>query len=393
MVRCEPSTTRTPVFTLERDAIRALLIDDDQGDFEFTRALMSQIARPKITLEWVSTFEEGVDALSDNEYDLFFVDYFLEDRTGLDLLREARRRGVKAPMIMLTGRGSHDVDIEAMRAGAADYLIKGKIEPDNVERAVRYALDRADAQAALLDSEEKHRSMFDHLPIGLYRCSANGGFMDANPALVRILGHPNPEALAQGYASHFFVNPTDVERFKVQLEQFGVVRGFASQLRRVDGTAVKIRNTARTHRGPDGHIAYIEGAVEDVSTSLQAGGVERQAARYDQLLSVIDNGVVFVTTDGAIIDANPLLLTELGYDAAELNGSDVSSLFADEDRGTVRDEVSALASGSIARTEGHRRVVTKGGEMRWCHVVLTSIRDLDDKPEEVMVVFAELGDS
>jgi PAS domain S-box-containing protein len=393
MSRSEPSETSTPVIALERDNVRALLIDDDQGDFEFTRALMSQIERPKITLDWVSTFEEGVDALSDNDYDLFFVDYFLEDRTGLDLLREARRRGVKAPMIMLTGRGSHDVDIEAMRAGAADYLIKGKIQPDNVERSVRYALDRADGQAALRASEEKHRTMFDHLPIGLYRCSPEGGFMDANPALVRILGHPDQETLAHAYASHFFVNPTDVERFKVQLHQFGVVRAFSSKIRRVDGSAIRIRNTARTQRGTDGQISYIEGAVEDVSYSLQAGGVERQAARYDKLVSVIDNGLAFASTDGALVDANPVLLSELGYDAGELKGSDVSVLFAEDDREAIRREVSSLARGAVDRAEGHRRVVTKSGELLWSHVVLTSIRDLDDNPEEVMVVFAELGDS
>jgi len=380
------------VVVLERDIVRALLIDDDQGDFEYTRALLSQIERPKITLEWVSTFEEGVDSLSDHQYDIFFVDYFLEDRTGLDLLREARRRGVKVPMIMLTGHGNHDVDLDAMRAGAADYLVKGDIDPDNVERAIRYALDRADGQAALSASEEKHHSMFDHLPIGLYRCSPDGGFLDANPALVRILGHPDPDTLAQAYASHFFVNPTDVERFKVQLDQFGVVRGFSSQLRRVDGSAVRIRNTARTQRGPDGQVSYLEGAVEDVSELLMAGGVERQAARYDRLVSVIDNGLVFTSTAGVILDDNSVLRSDLGYDAGELKGSDVSCLFAEDDQEEIHREISALADGSVDRAEGHRRVVSKGGDRLWSHVVLTSIRDLDDNPEEIMIVFAELGD-
>jgi len=129
---------------LERASVHALLIDDDQGDYEFTRALMSQIEQYDITLDWVATYGEGVDSLSDHDYDVFFVDYFLEDRSGLDLLREARRRGVKTPMIMLTGRGSHDVDVEAMHSGASDYLVKGEIEPDNVDRCIRYALDRAE---------------------------------------------------------------------------------------------------------------------------------------------------------------------------------------------------------------------------------------------------------
>jgi len=108
-----------------KEKIRALLIDDDQGDFVFTKGLLSQITHPIIELDWAPTFEEGQDAIAKGEYDIYLVDYFLEDRTGLDLLREAARHQLQAPVIMLTGRGNHDVDLEAMRAGAADYLVKG----------------------------------------------------------------------------------------------------------------------------------------------------------------------------------------------------------------------------------------------------------------------------
>jgi DNA-binding response OmpR family regulator len=115
------------------------LIDDDQGDFVFTKGLLSQITHPKIELDWVPTFEEGHDALAQVGYDIYLVDYFLEDRTGLDLLREAAR-----------------YQLEAMQAGAADYLVKGHIEPEDLERAIRYALDRVEAQRALKVSEERH---------------------------------------------------------------------------------------------------------------------------------------------------------------------------------------------------------------------------------------------
>jgi len=378
---------------LERASVHALLIDDDQGDYEFTRALMSQIEQYDITLDWVATYEEGVDSLSDHDYDVFFVDYFLEDRSGLDLLREARRRGVKTPMIMLTGRGSHDVDVEAMHSGASDYLVKGEIEPDNVERCIRYALDRAEQQAALLESEEKHRSMFDHLPIGLYRCSPEGEFMDANPALVRILGHPDAEKLEKGYAVNFYLNPNDVEAFKVQLQQFGVVRGFPSKLRRSDGSPVRVRNTARTHRDPNGDITYVEGAVEDVSEALQAGGVERQAARYDRLLESLSSGLIFADVGGRILGANPAIREDLGYEDDALEGSDLAALFAEEDREALGREIESLVAGRTRESEGHRRLLTDDGEVLWGRVRMTTVSDLDGQPEELLVLIEELGDS
>ena len=247
--------------------IRILLIDDDQGDFEMTRVLVSNIARATIELDWVSSYEEGIDALKDQEHDVYLVDYYLEDQDGLELVREAREMGIRKPMIMLTGRGSHAVDVEAMKAGASDYLVKGKVDPDLLERSIRYALDRQRGEEALRDSEARHRGMFDHLPIGLYRTSTEGALMDANPALVHLLGYHDPETLQTTYAAELFVAPTDRQRFGEMLDQFGVVRGFETRLERTDGTHVLVRNTARAHRAEDGRILYVEGAVEDLTNA------------------------------------------------------------------------------------------------------------------------------
>ena len=153
------------------DPIRILLIDDDQGDFQMTLAMVGQIEGAPISLDWVPSYQEGLDAFRADEHDVYLVDYFLEDRDGLELVRQARELGIRKPTIMLTGRGSHDVDVEAMKAVASDYLVKGRVDPDQLERTIRYALQRQRAEEALRDSEERHRGMFDHLPIGLYRVS------------------------------------------------------------------------------------------------------------------------------------------------------------------------------------------------------------------------------
>ena len=165
-----------------KEKIRALLIDDDQVDFVFTKGLLSQIRYPTIELDWVPTFEEGHDAMAPGEYDIYLVDYFLEDRTGLDLLREAARHQLQAPVIMLTGRGSHGIDIEAMQAGAADYLVKGQIEAEDLERSIRYALDRVEAQRALRMSEERHRGMFDQPSHGCVSVYPRGRVLRCQPS-------------------------------------------------------------------------------------------------------------------------------------------------------------------------------------------------------------------
>lgn len=310
-----------------KEKIRALLIDDDQGDFVFTKGLLSQITHPIIELDWVPTFEEGHDAIAEGGYDVYLVDYFLEDRTGLDLLREAARYQLEAPVIMLTGRGSHDVDLEAMQTGAADYLVKGQIEPEDLKRSIRYALDRMEAQRALRVSEERHRGMFDHLPMGVYRCSPEGEFLDANPALVRILGYPDPASLASLYASTFYVGAEDEEAFKERLREFGVVRGFETQVRGVDGRDIRLRNTARIHRNADGEVGYVEGVVEDVSRTWRSPGIHQEAARYQALYECGHIGILTVDDSGEIQDGNAAFRALSGYEEEDLSSVPYEALF------------------------------------------------------------------
>ena len=82
---------------------------------------------------------------------------------GLELLREAMARGCKAPIILLTGNDNWETDVEAMKAGAADYLVKGHLDARLLERSIRYAMERKRAQAELLEYaheiERKNRDL------------------------------------------------------------------------------------------------------------------------------------------------------------------------------------------------------------------------------------------
>ena len=370
-----------------KEKIRALLIDDDQGDFVFTKGLLSQITHPIIELDWVPTFEEGQDAIAKGEYDIYLVDYFLEDRTGLDLLREAARHQLQAPVIMLTGRGNHDVDLEAMRAGAADYLVKGQIEPEDLERAIRYALDRTEAQRALRASEERHRGMFDHFPLGVYRCTPGGEFLDANPALVRILGYPDPESLATQYAPTLYVGAADEETFRARLEEFGIVRGFETELRGVDGRRIRLRNTARIHREADGKVGYVEGVIEDVSRTWSSPDLYQDAARYKALFEAHQIGILILDLSGTIQDGNPGFRSLLGYEEADLSTVGFGELFEEEDRAEALEQIQQLSEGGATIREELRTLRMKSGSTRAVSTLGILIRDWDGKPDHILMIF------
>jgi len=129
----EPSQTR-----------KILLIDDDRMQFRVTQQLFKSFRGEQYDLEWASTYEEGIDKLMGGGYVACLLDYQLGPRDGLVLIREAVGRGCRVPIIFLTAESGEKVDIEAMNAGALDYLVKGEINARMLERSLRYALKLGD---------------------------------------------------------------------------------------------------------------------------------------------------------------------------------------------------------------------------------------------------------
>jgi signal transduction histidine kinase len=139
---------------MEDRPIRVLLVDDDEDDYVVTRDLLSGIEREAFELQWVSSYEAALAAISGKQHDLYLLDYRLGERTGLELLREVIKSNCKAPVTLLTGHQDREIDLEAMRAGAADYLVKGQIDASLLERSIRYAIERKRSEEELRAAKE-----------------------------------------------------------------------------------------------------------------------------------------------------------------------------------------------------------------------------------------------
>jgi len=122
--------------------VKILLIDDDDDDYIMTRDLLSEIEGTRYELQRAMTYDKGLELIDQKSHDVYLVDYRLGERTGLELLREAINNGCRAPIIMLTGQGDKEVDVQAMKAGSSDYLVKGQINAPLLDRSIRYAIER-----------------------------------------------------------------------------------------------------------------------------------------------------------------------------------------------------------------------------------------------------------
>ena len=126
-----------------------LLVEDDEDDYRLTRELLAEVPGYRIELDWAGSYEAGLSALARRAHDVCLLDYRLGECTGLDLLRRAAAEDYGTPFIVLTGYSAFELDVEAMRAGAADYLLKDRIDAAALERAIRYTLERKRDREAL----------------------------------------------------------------------------------------------------------------------------------------------------------------------------------------------------------------------------------------------------
>lgn len=124
--------------------VRLLLVDDDDDDRLLTRTLLQQVKETNYLVESVNNYDDGLKAIIDNRHDAYLIDHRLGGRTGLLLLQAlGPERTRERPILMLTGTANRETDLQAMQAGAADFLVKGRVGPSELDRSIRYARQRA----------------------------------------------------------------------------------------------------------------------------------------------------------------------------------------------------------------------------------------------------------
>lgn len=137
------------------DKIKVLLVDDDEDDYIITRDIMDDIPGRLYQLAWTSSFDEALELIRQEKYDVYLVDFFLGAHNGLELIEKAVEEGSKAPFILLTGQSDRETDERAMRVGAMDYLVKGTFNPFDLERSIRYSLEHAKSLAEIQKLNEE----------------------------------------------------------------------------------------------------------------------------------------------------------------------------------------------------------------------------------------------
>jgi diguanylate cyclase (GGDEF)-like protein len=132
------------------EIIRVLIVDDDEEDFFITKTILGGIKNQHYDVTWASRYDCALIEIKKNTYDIFLVDYNLGEKTGLDFVDESLNINRNVPIILLTGLDDRDVDIMAMKKGVSEFLRKGRIDEELLERSIRYAIEKKRTESQIL---------------------------------------------------------------------------------------------------------------------------------------------------------------------------------------------------------------------------------------------------
>jgi PAS domain S-box-containing protein len=188
--------------------------------------------------------------------------------------------------------------------------------------------DRMKSEAALLESEEKYRNIFNNAIEGIYQTTPEGRFLSLNPALAQKHGYASPEEMTASITDigqQLYVNPQDRDKWMELLDAHEFVNNFETQHYKKDGTKIWVSFSARVVKDKEGKILYYEGGMEDITERKRAGEenlhLEKQLRQAQKMeaIGTLAGGIAhdFNNILGAISGYTELALTRVPADSKE----------------------------------------------------------------------------
>ncbi len=327
------------------DSGTILVIDDDREDFLIMRERLRAAGPGKWEVEWASTYEIGRErlfgsTLPENRYRAVVVDYQMGLHNGLELIREAVARNFAAPFILITGRGSEEVDWEALQSGAALYLTKEEASSELLERTIRYAIELSQKEQALRASEASLRrsesqlryqaALLDYLNDAVVAADENYCISAWNPAAERMYGWKAEEAIGRlglDLLKTEFPDP-DKEKMLTTIAETGLWRGEVTQVNR-NGIRFPVEVSSIVLTDPDGKITGYLSVNRDITgrkLSEARAAAEREWLRTT--LASIGDAVITCDPHGAVTFLNPVAENLTGWRNLEAYGKPLGLVFS-----------------------------------------------------------------
>lgn len=270
--------------------IQSLLIAQDPNDDQLLRDLLSKIPAIQFDLQWVKSYQEGLEQTITNQHDIYFIAENLGQYTGLQLLKESRKRGCDRSIFFLIESEKDELRIEKIKAinsaGSTDYFQKNKIDAEVLEHSIRYALREQKMNEALRLSQERYALALSAGELGVWDWNISKNQLYVAPNLKAMLGYGKDDINPNWEQWQKTIHPDDREKVTTVLNNHlaGLTSQYEVEYRRLhkDGTWRWFLSRGNTLRDAKGQPCRMAGSETDITERKQLEAYLRQSLEKEK---------------------------------------------------------------------------------------------------------------
>lgn len=263
--------------SVNQQSLKILIVEDDEDDFILISEYFKNITAWSFEITWVQRYADAITELCDTKYTLCFCDYRLGAKNGIDLIKDVLSKNITTPIILLTGKGNYNIDIEATRAGAFDYLIKSDLEEDKLERTIRYTLERINNLQKIQESERRYRSIFEKSKDIVFISSPDTTINTINYAITDILDVAVEDCIGKKLIN-FLHDPLDIDFIISSITNEGEIENFESEFITAEKEIKTCLISASLEFDSNGE-KYLQGIIHDITDLKKAEKASLQAEK------------------------------------------------------------------------------------------------------------------
>jgi len=240
-----------------------MVVEDDEDDYFIMNDYLKSITTGTFKAHWCHSYSTAIERMRQNDCDICFVDYRLGIKTGLDFISQSLAEGSEMPFILLTGKGNPEIDRQAVVIGATDYLVKGELTPEKLERCIRYSLERSATMKALKANEKKYRSIFEKSKDAIFIGDHKGRLIQINTAGLELL-QLDPSQIDQYRFFDFIIDHGAKKNILELINNEEEIKDFEVELKTSTGQ-VKYCLLTLSNEDSDNHTIYYQGIIHDIT--------------------------------------------------------------------------------------------------------------------------------
>lgn len=312
--------------TESRKVIDVLLICENQADAQFFHNRLVKAKRVRFALQIVTSVDEALTLLKDERIDVVLLDLQMMSEDSLGPFRKIREEHRSLPIVVLSEEDNDEIGILAVREGAQDYLQRSEVDSRLLEHALRYAIDRKEAEHELRTTEARYRSLVESLPVNVFQKDLAGHLIFANKLYCETM-NSTWEKLAGKNDYDLFPDEL-AEKYRrddARVVESGDSLEDIEEHVRQDGEHIYVHVLKGLVRDADENIIGTQGMFWDVTAQKRAEEALKQSdARFRRFVNSDIIGIVNTDKNDNIIKANNEFLRMVGYTREELEEGKVT---------------------------------------------------------------------